>query len=282
MAANDPEVLGNPLLVEWPEKEQRLFAPFLPDAIHWRIGSTTKDRKRGMALAYLDARDVMDRLDEVLGPPGWEARYHHLGDKTCCELSVYVGDRWVTKSNGCGDTDIESEKGAYSTAFKRAAVCWGVGRYLYDLGNVWVDLTGDRESPITENDLERLSGILRCSNAVQMAARAKDVRNLQKYRDEIPSRKYGRGPTDAFIKKIDQHLRSLPKLATPEQLKEIAYLIDRGGLSEQAPEAWCEKHGVETLEDLFEKAAEQMIMEGKATLRQRKAEQTKQMQQPKP
>ena len=42
-----------------------LAKPFPADSIHWRVGSTTKDGKRGMALAYIDARDVMDRLDEV-------------------------------------------------------------------------------------------------------------------------------------------------------------------------------------------------------------------------
>ena len=47
---------------------QRLSAPFPPDRVSWRIGSTTKDKTRGMALAYIDARDVMERLDNVVGP----------------------------------------------------------------------------------------------------------------------------------------------------------------------------------------------------------------------
>jgi hypothetical protein len=42
-----------------------LFAPFPPGRVSWRVGSTTQDKKRGMALAYIDARDVMDRLDAV-------------------------------------------------------------------------------------------------------------------------------------------------------------------------------------------------------------------------
>ena len=37
---------------------------------------------------------------------------------------------------------MEAEKGRISDAFKRAAVHWGVGRYLYNLPNVWVPLNG--------------------------------------------------------------------------------------------------------------------------------------------
>jgi hypothetical protein len=33
---------------------------------------------------------------------------------------------------------MEAEKGALSDAFKRAAVRWGIGRYLYDTDSPWV------------------------------------------------------------------------------------------------------------------------------------------------
>ena len=38
------------------------------------------------------------------------------------------------------ETQVEGEKGRYSDAFKRAAVLWGVARYLYYLPNEWVAL----------------------------------------------------------------------------------------------------------------------------------------------
>lgn len=116
-----------------------LFAPFPPEEIEWRVGSTTKDKKKGMALAYIDARAVMDRLDAVCGPENWQCRYPIAADKTCCEIGIMLGE-WVWKSDGAGDTDIEGSKGAFSTAFKRAAVRWGIGRYLYDLKAPWVEL----------------------------------------------------------------------------------------------------------------------------------------------
>lgn len=117
-----------------------LTAPFPPDRVSWRVGSTTADRKRGMALAYIDARDVMDRLDEVCGPENWQCRYPHANGKTVCEIGIRINGEWIWKADGAGDTDFEAEKGALSDAFKRAAVRWGIGRYLYDLEAPWVDI----------------------------------------------------------------------------------------------------------------------------------------------
>ena len=44
------------------------------------------------------------------------------------------------KADGAGQTDMEAEKGALSDALKRAAVRWGIGRYLYDLKAPWIVL----------------------------------------------------------------------------------------------------------------------------------------------
>lgn len=118
----------------------KLKEPFEPDRISWRVGSTTKDKSKGMALAYIDARDVMQRLDDVCSPENWQCDYPHASTKTVCRIGIKIGDEWVWKANGAGDTDIESEKGALSDAFKRAAVLWGIGQYLYDLESPWVTL----------------------------------------------------------------------------------------------------------------------------------------------
>lgn len=115
-----------------------LFAEFPRDAVSWRAQSVTKDGTKAMALAYIDARDVMDRLDSVLGSDNWQDRYEFHGPRTVCYLSIRVGDEWITKADGAGDTDVEGEKGAISDALKRAAVKWGIGRYLYALDAPWV------------------------------------------------------------------------------------------------------------------------------------------------
>lgn len=116
----------------------QLKAEFPREAISWRAQTVTKDGTKAMALAYIDARDVMQRLDDVVGPDGWQCRYPHANGKTVCEIGIRVREEWIWKADGAGDTDIEAEKGALSDAFKRAAVRWGIGRYLYDLASPWV------------------------------------------------------------------------------------------------------------------------------------------------
>lgn len=120
------------------DEVKMLSAVFPQDAISWRAQSVNKDGTKARALAYIDARDVMDRLDQMVGITGWQDRYEFNGSKTICYLSVNVDGAWITKADGAGDTDVEAEKGAISDAFKRAAVKWGIGRYLYELTAPWV------------------------------------------------------------------------------------------------------------------------------------------------
>ncbi len=139
----------------------KLRAPFPPERVSWRVGSTNKEKTKGMALAYIDARDVMDRLDEVCGPAGWQCRYPHANGKTVCEIGVKIGDEWIWKADGAGDTDYEAEKGALSDAFKRAAVRLGIGRYLYDVDSPWVEVEAAGKSfKIKEHEYRRLRRLL--------------------------------------------------------------------------------------------------------------------------
>lgn len=139
----------------------QLKEPFPADRVSWRVGSTNADKTRGMALAYIDARDVQDRLDTVCGAHLWQCRFHLLGVTTVCELGVKVGEDWVWKADGAGATDFEGEKGALSDAFKRAAVKWGIGRYLYDVDAPWVAIEGSGKSfKIKPDEMAKLRGAL--------------------------------------------------------------------------------------------------------------------------
>ena len=127
----------------------QLKNPFDPKFIKWRIGATSKDKSKGIALAYLDAREVMKRLDDVCGIERWQSRLTRASDGFICEIGIKIGDDWVWKSNAAGDTHVEPIKGGSSDALKRAAAVWGVGRYLYYLPNKWVALknVGSDERP---------------------------------------------------------------------------------------------------------------------------------------
>lgn len=126
---------------------------------------------RSPDMAYIDARQVMDLLDESVGMANWQCEYRDIGGKMYCGIGIRVGmaklindlydkngmsitmtgeteldgrnrikqlmndidNSWVWKWDMGTESDFEEEKGEASDAFKRAAVKWGIGRFLYDI-----------------------------------------------------------------------------------------------------------------------------------------------------
>lgn len=119
---------------------KQLKNPFDPKFVKWRVGATNKEKTKGIALAYIDSREVMKRLDEVCGVENWRDRYVPVNEGFICEIDIKIGEEWITRSNAAGYTKVEPIKGGASDAFKRAASTWGVGRYLYYMPSVWVDI----------------------------------------------------------------------------------------------------------------------------------------------
>lgn len=160
------------------EMFERLSAPFDADKVSWRVGSTTQAKDKGMALAYLDARDVMERLDLVCGPAGWQCDYPHANGKTVCRIGIKVADEWIWKADGAGDTDVEAEKGALSDSFKRAAVRWGIGRYLYGLSSPWVEIEPmGRSFRIKQSEHTKLRALLNNYTGIRPKASAQAKRD---------------------------------------------------------------------------------------------------------
>lgn len=128
----------------------KLKEPFAAKDIEWRIGQSGKTRDGkpwAKVLAYIDNRAVMGRLDEVCGPAGWQNEYRPApndpdGKSLLCGIGVEVETgKWVWKWDGANNTDIEGVKGGASDSMKRAAVHWGIGRYLYSLSDTWANCT---------------------------------------------------------------------------------------------------------------------------------------------
>ena len=120
----------------------RLTEPFEPSEVKWKP-AVVKDN-RAMALAYIDARCVQDRLDDVLGVVGWQDDYEVLSDgSVVCRLQILVNGAWITKTDVGSKSEQPDEgdqmKAAFSDALKRAAVKFGIGRYLYRLPAQWCD-----------------------------------------------------------------------------------------------------------------------------------------------
>jgi hypothetical protein len=159
--------------VDW----DALKAPFDQNDVKYRIQSMTGDQTKALMLPYVDSRGVQDRLDAVLGPENWKDEYiewqmpgvqldpmaaqtagwdsyknqedkkqaAHFIDEyyqkgVKCRLSIRVGDEWITKEDGAANTSIEGVKGGISQALRRAAVKFGIGRYLYNLPDLWIPI----------------------------------------------------------------------------------------------------------------------------------------------
>lgn len=126
----------------------RLREPFREDEIEWRIGSTTQDKKRGLALPYVTNRAIQNRLDEIFGSFGWRNEFKEWkGDSQLCGISIQnpLTGEWITKWDGADNSNMEAVKGGLSDAMKRAAYQWGIGRYLYDLPQMWCEIVDGKK-----------------------------------------------------------------------------------------------------------------------------------------
>ncbi|HYW05822.1 MAG TPA: Rad52/Rad22 family DNA repair protein [Longimicrobium sp.] len=116
---------------------------FAADEIEWRLQQAGEKNGRVWALCvpYVTNRAIQSRLDEVVGPTRWKNEFRPGPDGgVMCGLSVRVGDEWITKWDGAENTDVEGVKGGLSSAMKRAAVQWGIGRYLYALDETFAQV----------------------------------------------------------------------------------------------------------------------------------------------
>ena len=150
---------------------EALAKPFHPSLVRWRvpentIGTRLRDKRRfGRALAYLDARAVVDRLNEVMGG-NWSSSLTPVtedGQVTgfLCALTLTFPDGTSATRTDIGHVDLNLSgdmalKAGASDALRRAAVLFGVGQYLYSLEmpQVEVDSSGRIVDPYPEMPAE--------------------------------------------------------------------------------------------------------------------------------
>lgn len=115
--------------------------PFPASDIEWRISrcGANGDKIWGVALVYVTNRAIMDRLDSVVGPGGWQNEFiTGPNGGILCSISIKVGEEWIKKWDGAENTNIDAVKGGLSGSMKRAGVQWGIGRYLYNLTETFI------------------------------------------------------------------------------------------------------------------------------------------------
>ena len=127
-----------------------LKKPFPVSSLKWRIGNKNREGTKANMLVYVDARMVQDRLDEVVGAGNWQFETRSMNSVNrqgntftiIGRLGIKINDEWIWKEDGAENSDIEAAKGGISDAFKRAAVQWGIGRYLYNASDysTWAEV----------------------------------------------------------------------------------------------------------------------------------------------
>ncbi len=119
---------------------EKLKEKFDEKDLEFRVGATNSDKTMGLALAYVQARAIQNRLDEVVGFENWKVSYKEIQGGFLCTLSIRKdsNSEWVEKEDGASVTEFESVKGGISNAFKRVASSgFGIGRYLYNAKGSW-------------------------------------------------------------------------------------------------------------------------------------------------
>ncbi len=248
----------------------KLAEPFPAEDVKWRIGRSGFKEGKPWAklLAYIDARLVVERLDEVCGPFGWKTalRFASIPDGVnrdgeaykrdgfICSLSIRDDEgTWVTREDGAGLTDFEPFKGGISDAIKRAAANFGVGAYLYRLSETWADCSKEKYkytyAKTRDGEFSWRAG-KECLKALKAAAEGQTL--AQK---AMPP-KQGTEP-----KKTDAASSKGPKItATQSQVQRIKMLQKEMGIADGPyRKRLKDKHGVTSCKDLSIAQADEVI-----------------------
>ena len=139
--------------INYEEIIRRLREPFDSKEIKWKLQDITQDKSQGLAVAHLDVRAVQKRLDEVVGPFNWKNVYSLWHDNSqICGISIFNAERneWVTKFDGSENGDTIT--GGLADSFNCASNLWGIGRYLYDMDGVQVEVENKDNSVVFKQD----------------------------------------------------------------------------------------------------------------------------------
>lgn len=122
---------------QWKAAHKKLKEPFPLDQIGFLPKGHSGDQV--LAIPYLDSRDLMERLDDVVGAGNWSFDWQPMAAEGVAVKGILTV-AGVTRSDvGESGADDDSKwKSAVTDAFKRCAVQFGLGRYLKSLPNIWV------------------------------------------------------------------------------------------------------------------------------------------------
>ena len=202
--------------------QAELAQPFAPEDLEWRLQYANSQRMVGLVVPFVTNRAIQSRLDDVVGPENWYNDYkpwHCDGKKNAqiCGISIYFENRgFITKWDGAEDSDIEPVKGGLSDSMKRAAVQWGIGRVLYNMDPIWVDIEMNQ------------AGKPQIKNGERAKIDSKYLAMLKKL-NLVPAAPIGTQPVSGPAKKPQQHKAGttiqMPQNAGQQPMPAYEYIV---------------------------------------------------------
>lgn len=122
---------------KWECIQTELSKPFPAKYIGVKPGATSETS--ALLLWFVDARAIMDRLDDVVGPENWSFSWIPIPvseGRVAVQGKLRIFDV-VKEDAGEAQGEDEPHKSAVSDAFKRCGVHFGLARYLYSMPQIW-------------------------------------------------------------------------------------------------------------------------------------------------
>lgn len=225
------------------EVYQQLGAPFSDDEIEWRSQQVFEGRNgkgpAALVIPYIRSRAIMNRLDEVFGWERWENLVKELpGGGILQGIRVWLSDTHsVTKWDGADRTNIESTKGGISSAFKRAAVQFNIGRYLYNEKPRWVEIRTNKTGPDDEYVQDKKKDIYGYFTPPSLSDTSENPK-VQARNTKVEGR--NNSPNQEQSHSKGQH-----DIGVPPGMLECTFkgVIDKEGSSGPYLEVWLESNG---------------------------------------
>jgi len=216
--------------------QRELAQPFSEYDLEWRVQASGAYNGNiwCRVIAYVTNRAIQQRLDNTVGMFNWKNEFKPLpnsvGDGSLCGISIKFDGEWITKYDGADNTAIEATKGGLSGSMKRAAVHFGIGRYLYDTDAYYAEIIN-----------------------------AEQFKNLNRNEKDKYEKGQLKDKTIFYWKPPKLDDKFLPKKhVKPSIIKEIIKLSEE---TETNVKDICNIYGVDELQDMFEyEAGEAMTM----------------------
>ena len=195
----------------------------------WRVQSFSKFKPEATCVAYIDARDLMDRLDEVCDY-GWERDHREIKGHIYAGVGIVMPSGRILWRWDCGtESNTEAEKGESSDSFKRAGVNWGVGRFLYDLKIQKVTAsekkTKDNYPHVVDSSSKRVWDLTKHINkgkGTYKSSEKKDdfLGDMEKAREMVGDEDYFKALNDFKYNKAEE-VKDIDKDVVLEELRSI-------------------------------------------------------------